>query len=157
MSWRATATVPDRIFAVLPYLLPLFYGVQFGTFLFVMFPALQLILIPILPVALLYSIPFAGLIIFMALYLLVVRNDSVSYFIRFNTMQALLLGIVLFICQLVQMFLSRISALEFMLKVFSNFVFIGVVAVVIYAAVQSLRGIYAEIPTISDAVKSQVM
>jgi Chloroplast import apparatus Tic20-like len=157
MSWRATATVPDRIFSALPYLLPLFYGVQFGKFLFEMFPALKLILIPILPIALIYSIPFAGLILFMVLYLLVVRNDRVSYFIRFNTMQALLVGIVIFICQLVQMFLARITALEFMLRVFSNFVFIGVVAVVVYAAVQSLRGIYAEIPTISDAVKSQVM
>jgi Chloroplast import apparatus Tic20-like len=156
MSWRATATVPDRLFSALPYLLPLFYGVQFGDFLFEMFPVLTVILIPVFPVALLYSIPFAGFAIFMALYLLVVRNDAIAYFIRFNTMQALLLGIVLFLCQLVQMVLENIAGLDLILKVFSNFVFIGVVGVVVYSVVQSLRGIYAEIPTISEAVKSQV-
>ncbi len=156
MNWRATATVPDRLFAVLPYLLPLFYGVPFGSFLFEMFPVLKIILIPVLPVALLNMIPFASLAIFMVLLLLVVRNDSVSYFIRFNTMQALLLGIVLFLCQLLTMVLGNIAALEFVFKVFSNFVFIGVVGVVLYSVVQSLRGIYAEIPAISDAAKSQV-
>jgi Chloroplast import apparatus Tic20-like len=156
MSWRATATVPDRLFAVLPYLLPLFYSAPFGSLLFDRFPVLQIIFIPVIPVALLYSIPFAGIAIFMVLLLLVVRNDSISYFIRFNTMQALLLGIVLFLCQLLTMVLGNIEALGFIFKVLSNFIFIAVVGVVLYSVVQSLRGIYAEIPAISDAAKSQV-
>jgi uncharacterized membrane protein len=48
-----------------------------------------------------YSLPFASLIIFFALYLGVVRNENISHFIRFNAMQAILLDIVLMLCGLV--------------------------------------------------------
>lgn len=157
MSWRAVATVWDRIFGALAYLLPLFYGMQFGGSLMQMFPVLQLLLIPVLPIALIYSIPLAGIIVFMGLYLLVVRNSRISYFIRYNTMQALLMGIVIFLLQLVLMVFNLLGTFDFVTKVFSNFVFIGVLAGVIFAIVQSIRGIYAELPTISDATKSQVL
>ncbi|MCH9055845.1 Tic20 family protein [Parathermosynechococcus lividus] len=156
MTWRATTTIPDRIFACLAYLLPLFYVMPLGGFLFEMFPPLQALFIVVLPVALLYSIPFAGLIVFMLLYLLVVRNSRISLFIRYNTMQALLMGIALFIAQLVLQLLTRVASFELLMKVLFNFIFIATVAGVIFAVVQSIRGIYAEIPTLSDATKSQV-
>lgn len=144
------------MFGSLAYLLPLFYGMQFGGSLMQMFPVLQFLLIPILPIALIYSIPLAGIIVFMGLYLLVVRNSRVSYFIRYNTMQALLMGIVIFLLQLVLMVLNMLGSFDFVVKVFSNFVFIAVLAGVIFSIVQSIRGIYAELPTISEATKSQV-
>jgi len=49
MTWRGSTTVPDRIFASLPYLLPLIDGLAFGRFLFTQFPVLQLLLIPLAP------------------------------------------------------------------------------------------------------------
>ncbi|WP_460194674.1 Tic20 family protein [Thermosynechococcus sp. FA-CM-4201] len=156
MSWRATTTIPDRIFASLAYLLPLFYVMPFGGFLFELFPPLQALVLVVLPVALIYSIPFAGLLVFMLLYLLVVRNNRVSLFIRYNTMQALLMGIVLFIVQLLVQLLIRVASFDLLIKVLFNFVFIATVIGVVYAVVQSVRGIYAEIPTLSDATKSQV-
>ncbi len=156
VTWRAVASIWDRIFGALAYLLPLFYGMQFGSFLMQMFPILQFLLIPILPIAIIYSIPLAGIIVFMGLYLLVVRNSRVSYFIRYNTMQALLMGIVIFLLQLVLMVFNMLGSFDFVEKVFSNFVFIAVLAGVIFSVVQSLRGVYAELPTISDATKSQV-
>ncbi|AXY67253.1 hypothetical protein D3A95_00915 [Thermosynechococcus sichuanensis E542] len=156
MTWRATTTVPDRIFASLAYLLPLFYVMPFGGFLFDLFPPLQALVLVVLPVALIYSIPFAGLLVFMLLYLLVVRNNRVSLFIRYNTMQALLMGIVLFIVQLLVQLLIRVASFDLLIKVLFNFVFIATVIGVGYAVVQSVRGIYAEIPTLSDATKSQV-
>lgn len=156
MTWRATTTVPDRIFASLAYLLPLFYVMPFGGFLFELFPPLQALVLVVLPVALIYSIPFAGLLVFMLLYLLVVRNNRVSLFIRYNTMQALLMGIVLFIVQLLVQLLVRVASFDLFIKVLFNFVFIATVVGVVYAVVQSIRGIYAEIPTLSDATKSQV-
>ncbi|AHB87723.1 Tic20 family protein YCF60 [Thermosynechococcus sp. NK55a] len=156
MSWRATTTVPDRIFASLAYLLPLFYVMPFGGFLFELFPPLQALVLVVLPVALIYSIPFAGLLVFMLLYLLVVRNNRVSLFIRYNTMQALLMGIVLFIAQLLIELLVRIASFDLLIKVLFNFIFIATVIGVVYGVVQSVRGIYAEIPTLSDATKSQV-
>ncbi len=156
MTWRATTTIPDRIFASLAYLLPLFYVMPFGGFLFELFPPLQALVLVVLPVALIYSIPFAGLLVFMLLYLLVVRNNRVSLFIRYNTMQALLMGIVLFIVQLLVQLLVRVASFDLFIKVLFNFVFIATVVGVVYAVVQSIRGIYAEIPTLSDATKSQV-
>lgn len=156
MTWRGTTTVKDRIFACLPYLLPLVEGLAFGKFLFSQFPALQVLFVPLAPVLLLYSIPFAGLIIFFALFLLVVRNESIPHFIRFNTMQAILIDIVLLLCNLILPILSPIPGAGFALQTLSNTIFLGVVIAVVYAVVQSIRGRYAEIPAISDAVYMQV-
>lgn len=157
MTWRGTVTVKDRILACLPYILPLIEGLVFGRFLFLQFPALQVLFVPLAPVILLYSsIPFAGLIIFFALFLLVVRNESISHFIRFNTMQAILIDIVLVLGTLILPILSSIPGAGFAYQTLSNTIFLGIVAAVVYSVVQSLRGRYAEIPAISDAVYMQV-
>lgn len=160
MNWRGSTSIQERIFAALPYLLPLVDGLilslRFDMSLFRLFPLLRFIFIPLLPFLELYSLPFASLIIFFALFLLVVRNEKISHFIRFNTMQAIMVTIVLFLFQLILMVLSRASGLEFLLHVFANFVFLGVLAIFVYSVVQSLRGRYAEIPTLSDAVYMQV-
>ena len=153
MNWRGTTTVRDRIFACLPYLLPLVYGLPFGQFLLNQFPILQIILIPLSPLLFLYRIPFAGLIVFFALFMLVVRNENIPHFIRFNTMQAILLDIIIIGCSLI----LRIVPLQgFIQETLFNMIFLGVLAAVIYGVVQSARGQYAEIPTISDAVYMQV-
>lgn len=157
MTWRDSTTVSDRIFASLPYLLPLIDGLDFGTFLFKQFPILQIILQPILPLLILYgSIPFAGLIIFFALYLGVVRNSNINYFIRFNTMQAILLDIGLILLSLIVPILARVLPSPIIGETLYNTVFLGVVVAFFYSVIQSLLGRYAEIPTISDAVKMQV-
>lgn len=157
MSWRGSTTVKDRIFASLPYLLPLIQGIVFGSFLFRQFPALQVLLVPLSPVLLIYSsIPFAGLIIFFALFLLVVRNERISHFIRFNTMQAILLDIVGVLFSFILEILTPIPGTGFAIQTLANTIFLGIVAAVVYSVVQSLIGRYAEIPAISDAVYMQV-
>lgn len=157
MTWRGTTTVKDRIFACLPYLLPLVEGISFGRFLFVQFPALQVILIPLSPVLAIYStIPFAGLIIFFALFMLVVRNEKINHFIRFNTMQAILLDIVLVLCSLLISVLSPVPGASFAIETLTNTIFIGLVASVVYSVAQTIMGRYAEIPAISNAVYMQV-
>jgi uncharacterized membrane protein len=156
MSWRGSTTVQDRIFGCLPYLLPLLDGLMYGRYLFQQFPPLQIILVPLAPLLQIYrGIPFLGLIIFFALFLLVVRNDNISHFIRFNTMQAILLDIILILCGLVLSILGG-SLGGFIMETLSNMIFLGVLASFIYAVVQSAMGRYAEIPTISDAVYMQV-
>ena len=155
MTWRGSTTVPDRIFASLPYLLPLIDGLAFGRFLFTQFPVLQLLLIPLAPLMQIYSLPFASLIIFFALYLGVVRNENISHFIRFNAMQAILLDIVLMLCRLVLPIFEG-PQLAFIAETLYNMVFLGAFAAFVYAVVQSLLGRYAEIPPLSDAVYMQV-
>ncbi|MDB9375065.1 Tic20 family protein [Nodularia sphaerocarpa] len=157
MTWRGSITVSDRIFACLPYLLPLVEGLAFGRFLFSQFPLLAVLFLPLSPIQGIYaSIPFASLIIFFALLFLVVRNEKVSHFIRFNTMQAILLDIVLFLCSIVLQIVSSIPGAGFALETIANTIFIGIVAAVVYSVAQSVLGRYAEIPAISDAVHMQV-
>ena len=156
MTWRGSTTVPDRIFASLPYLLPLIDGLMFGKFLFQQFPVLQLLLIPLAPLMQIYRLPFASLIIFFALYLGVVRNENISHFIRFNAMQAILLDIVLMLCGLVLPIFSKAFQVAFIAETLYNMVFLGAFAAFVYAVVQSALGRYAEIPPLSDAVYMQV-
>ncbi|MEG4859035.1 hypothetical protein QUB75_15855 [Microcoleus sp. K1-B6] len=155
MTWRGSTTVPDRIFASLPYLLPLIDGLWFGRFLFTQFPVLQVLLIPLAPLMQIYSLPLASLIIFFALYLGVVRNENISHFIRFNAMQAILLDIVLILCRLV-LPIFEVPQVAFIAETLNNMVFLGAFAAFVYAVVQSLLGRYAEIPPLSDAVYMQV-
>ncbi len=157
MSWRGSTTVSDRIFACLPYLLPLIDGLKFGQFLFNQFPVLAIILVPLQPLIQIYSgIPFAGFVIFLALYLGVVRNENISHFIRFNTMQAILLDIILMLCGLVVPILAKGLPVTFVIETLFNMIFLGILAAFIYSVAQSLMGRYAEIPTLSDAVHMQV-
>lgn len=159
MTWRGTTTIGDRILASLPYLLTLMYGLPFGGSLLAMFPVLAVVLFPLIgPIAAIYSvIPFAGIVVFFALLILVVRNEQIAHFIRFNTMQALLISIVLFLCQLLIGVLGNMGgSVALIVQVLNNTVFIGVLAAFGYSVVQSLRGHYAEIPAISEAVYMQV-
>lgn len=156
MSFRGSTTVLERIFSCLPYLLPLIAGLEFGRFLFTQFPNMTVFLLPLQPLLLIYRQPFASLIVFFALFLLVVRNEKISHFIRFNTMQAILLDIVLFLCTIVLQILSPILGVGFAMETLFNTIFLGLVAAIVYAVVQSLLGRYAEIPAISEAVYSQV-
>ncbi|MBD2413338.1 hypothetical protein FACHB389_29640 [Nostoc calcicola FACHB-389] len=158
MTWRGSTTVWDRIFACLPYLLPLIDGLVFGSFLLREFPVLQVLLLPLQPVLIIYGSlgQFGQLIVFFALFLLVVRNEKISHFIRFNTMQAILLDIVIFLCSILVRILGQVPGTSFAIETVANTIFLGVVVAVGYSVIQSLIGRYAEIPAISDAVHMQV-
>lgn len=155
MPWRGSTTVSDRIFACLPYLLPLIEVLNFGAFLLAQFPPLQVLFLPLVPlVAIYYGIPFGGMIIFFALFALVVRNETISHFIRFNVMQAILLDIVIFLFSILIKLVGIAGG--FAIETLSTTIFLGIVAAVVYSVLQSLMGRYAEIPAISDAVYLQV-
>ncbi|MFP5274712.1 Tic20 family protein [Coleofasciculus sp.] len=157
MTWRGSTTVKDRIFAALPYLLPLLYALPFGIFLLRQFPVLNIILVPLSPLIFIQrTIPFAGLILFFVLFLAVVRNERIAHFIRFNTMQAILLDILLVLCSFAMSILGRGLGPNFFIETLSNVIFLGTLAACGYGIVQSLLGRYAEIPTLSEAVYAQV-
>jgi uncharacterized membrane protein len=157
MSWRGSTTFPDRIFACLPYLLPLIEVFAFGQFFLSDFPLLGLIFLPLLPLLrIYYGVRYAGIIIFFALWLLVVRNEKISHFIRFNTMQAIILDIVIFLCSILTDIVKLVPGSGFAMQTLYTTIFMGIVAAVVYSVAQSLMGKYAEIPAISDAVYMQV-
>ena len=157
MSWRGSTTFPDRIFACLPYLLPLIEVFAFGQFLMNDFPLLGLIFLPLLPLLrIYYGVRYAGMIIFFALWLLVVRNEKINHFIRFNTMQAIILDIVIFLCRILTDIVKLVPGSGFAMQTLYTTIFMGILAAVVYSVAQSLMGKYAEIPAISDAVHMQV-
>jgi Chloroplast import apparatus Tic20-like len=164
MAWHGSSSPKDRAFACLPYLLPLIEVVTFGSSLFAQVPLLGTIyLILIGPFLAIYTfigslIPYAGLIIFFALFLLVVRNERISHFIRYNTLQAILISIVLSLLSLVLQLLGFVGASSVPLfgEVIFNFIFLGIVSGSVYSIVQCIRGRYAEIPIVSEAVYTQI-
>lgn len=157
MTWRGSTTVKDRIFACLPYLLPLIEGTAFGISLLSQFPPLATVFSPVLVLGQFYrAIPFGSLIIFFALFLLVVRNEKINHFIRFNTMQAILLNIVIFLFSIILQVLNPVPGTGFAVETLANTLFLGVVVAVAYSVIQSSLGRYAEIPAISEAVYMQV-
>ena len=163
MTWSSSPnpTLVDRVLAALPYILPITAGLPYGIQLISQFPVFGFLLLPLSPLIAVYSglestIPFFGLIVFFALILLVVRNENISRFIRFNTMQAILLSIILAVCGLILSLLDPQLFGALLSSTLSNVLFLGMLLSVGFSLVQTFRGLYAEIPTISEAVHMQV-
>ena len=86
--------VPDRCVALLPYLVPLLDGLRYSRFFFQQFPSTIFLLQPLQPLAAAYySIPFASLVSFFAIYLGLAENKNMSRFVRFNAMQAIIVDV----------------------------------------------------------------
>jgi hypothetical protein len=159
MTWRGSTDTKDRIFAALVYLLPLYSAFAFGIFIFQQIPFLGAALAIVLaPLAFLYSSlgSFGSLIIFFVLFFAVVRNPRISHFIRFNTMQAILIDILVYLLGLALGFVARGLGANLVVETLFNVVFLGAFAACVYSIIQSFIGKYADIPTISEAAYSQV-
>jgi uncharacterized membrane protein len=167
MTWRGSTTGWDRFFACLPYLLPLMDSLVFSTPLFERLPELQVILIPLAPFLFVYTtilgaisfggVGLGGLLLFFALFMLVVRNERIRHFIRFNTMQSIIIGIVLSLFSIIWSYvLEPVLRNSLIAETLFTVMFLGTVAATVYCIVQSALGRYAEIPTLSDAAYIQV-
>lgn len=159
MAWRGSTDVKDRFFGAAVYLFAIYDAIALGVGLVTVFPALlpffnflQLLLTPI---NLIYgvvntAIPFFGsLLIFFILFLAVVRNEKIPYFIRFNTLQSILFGIAI---SLIAIVFGTFGALGWI----GGLVFIIATGASLYCMVQCALGRYPEIPSISDAVYAQL-
>jgi uncharacterized membrane protein len=166
MTWQQSATPLHRFYSCLPYLLPISAGVIYGAVLFQQFPFLVL---PFFPFIWLYGnvlafplVPVLGLtgefFLFMGLFFLVVKDARVPHFVRFNTMQALLMQIALFIAQLFFQLIEQLSsnALPSIISsTIANTIFIGTMLLAGYAIYQSIKGEYSDIPTLSQSASVQ--
>jgi uncharacterized membrane protein len=148
----------QRLLSGLAYLLPFSDALPFGRALFQQFPGLTVVALPTLPLLRLQQlIPFGGLVIFLALYLAVVRNERVPYLIRFHVLQAILVDIVLMLLSLAFQVLLSSFAGSFAVRTLENTVFLGALVLALFGLVQSLRGQEADIPTLSEAVRMQLL
>ncbi|MCP9832676.1 hypothetical protein KBZ14_07550 [Synechococcus sp. HJ21-Hayes] len=153
------AEIPSwqRLMALLAYLLPWSDGLPFGRSLTNLFPALQWLSLPALPLVLLQqAVPFGGFLLFLVLFLAVVRNQRVPYFLRFNVLQAILLDIVLVVLSLAFNIVLAPLGGNFAVRTLANSVFLGVLLLVVFAVVQCVRGKEADIPSLSEAVRMQL-
>ena len=147
----------QRLLALLAYLLPWSDGLPFGRSLTNLFPILQWLSLPALPlVRLEQAVPFGGFILFLVLFLAVVRNPQVPYFVRFNVLQAILLDIVLIVVSLAFNLVLAPLGGTFAVRTLANSVFLGMLVLVAFALVQCLRGKEADLPTLSEAVRMQL-
>ncbi len=164
MSWRGLTNTKDRIFGALVYLMPLFYlyfQSPFAKDLLNQFVFLEYLKIVLIPIDFVYQFmstflgQFTGLIIFFILFAAVVRNPQISHFIRFNTMQSILIDIILSLLALIFSFINNFSP-TLIMDTLSNTIFLGIMGTSIYGLIQSAMGKYAEMPVISPAAYSQV-
>ena len=121
----------------------------FGSILFYKFAYLKIILFITLPIAIIENnLPFGSLLLFFILFIGVVRNPNVPYFVRFNGCQAILLNIALILLS----YLLRI----FPLVELGIILFILTLAIFIFCVIQCISGIEPEIPLISKSARMQL-
>ena len=165
MVRRSSVDYLDRLYAVLPYLLPITAVIAFGAFLFLQFPVLQDIFFPVFKLNQILSISILDFIsirfvAWFCVFIFVVRSSKVNHFVRFNAMQALLLDIIVAlmsaIVQLLSLILGNLAFFPFMLQIIASVTFLGITAAFLYSIFQCVLGKYAEMPIVSEVAYSQV-
>ena len=153
----------QRLVAPLMYLLPWSDAIPLGfgpDGLFLQYPVLRPLVLPALPLMQLErTIPFGlgGLLLFFVLFLAVVRNPNVPYFLRFNALQALLTDIALIVLSIgFRLLLQPIAAGRLLLGTLSSAVVVAVLAILLFSLVECLRGREPDLPGISQAVRMQL-
>jgi uncharacterized membrane protein len=156
MSGQGSETAADRFFGSLAYLLPIADVYFFGLFVFQQFPIVAKLYQPLEPLLQINS-GASGFILFLLLYIGVVVNPRISRFIRFNVLQAILIGILISLCGLLlQYVLLPIIGMGALTQVLMNVVFYGTWAMSGYGIVMSALGKYTEIPKISETAQMQI-
>ena len=139
----------QRLTSIIFYTLPLRASLPFGYYLLYKFSFLKVILLLTLPVVMIErSLPFGGLLFFLILFVGVVRNPKVPYYIRYNACQALLLDIAL----IIMTYLLRILPLVEL----GSIIFVFTISIFIYSVFQCICGVEPEIPFISKSVRMQI-
>lgn len=153
-------TNSDKVLSVLPYLLPLMDGLQWGRFLLTSEGAESNPLV--VGLALLYglyrAIPFSGFIAFSVLYFLV-GNPSLNRLVRYNMQQAIFVDVALFFPGLIGAVvgLTGLQLPEIASQLGNDAIFVTLLATIGYCTVSSLLGVTPnKIPIISPAVEDRM-
>lgn len=154
------ADLPDRLLAAACYFYPFLDGVQYGRFVLTQFPVFQVALQPLVPAIRLFrSSPFTPFLLFLTLYFAVVRNPSgFSRYVRFNTMQAIVLDVLLIFPDLLQRSFSPSGGIGMdLLQILDSTVFLFLLVSLVYGSTTCLLGQVPRLPLVADAAERQVM
>jgi len=146
-----------KILGILLYLIPWADCLTFGNHLYIKYPFTQIIQIPAIPIIIMERlIPFGNLLLFLAIFIGLVRNNKVSYFLRFNALQSLLINIGIIIINFIfQIFFSPFGS-SLIIRTFSSTLLISIFAMITYCVWSCTQGNEPNLPGISEATKMQL-
>tara|TARA_Y100001968_G_scaffold291867_1_gene296624 strand:- start:60 stop:518 length:459 start_codon:yes stop_codon:yes gene_type:complete len=146
-----------KILGIFLYMIPWADSLVFGSHLFIKYPFIQIIQIPAIPIIIIErSIPFGSLLLFFAIFIGIVRNNRISYFLRFNALQSLLINIgIIIVSFLFQIFFSPFGN-SLIIRSFSSTLLISLSSVITYCVWSCIQGKEPNLPGISQATKMQL-
>ena len=146
-----------RILGVLLYMIPWTDSLTFGSHLYIKYPFIQIIQIPAIPIILIErSIPFGSFLLFLAIFLGLVRNTKVSYFLRFNALQSLIINIGIIIVSFILEIIFSPFANSLIFRTISSTLLISLFSVIVYCVWSCTQGNEPNLPGISQATKMQL-
>ncbi|WP_269603848.1 Tic20 family protein [Prochlorococcus marinus] len=147
----------EKILGIILYMIPWSESLIFGNHLFIKYPFTQIIQIPAIPIILIErSIPFGSLLLFLAIFIGLVRNTKVSYFMRFNALQSLLINIGIIIVSFTFEIISSTFSNTLIIRTFSSTLLISLFLVILYCVWSCTQGNEPNLPGISQATKMQL-
>ncbi|CAA2972205.1 protein TIC 20-v, chloroplastic-like [Olea europaea var. sylvestris] len=154
-----SADAPDRLISAITYFYPFFDGIQYGKYVITQFSPFQTIIQPLVPAIKVFkSFPFNGFLVFLTLYFVVVRNRNFSRYVRFNTMQAIVLDVLLIFPEFLERTFNPRDGvgLELMMSLDST-VFLFLLVCLIYGSSSCLFGQVPRLPLVAEAADRQVL
>ena len=147
----------EKLLGILIYMIPWADSLTFGNHLYLKYPFTQIIQIPAIPIIIIErSIPFGNLLLFLLIFIGIVRNNKVSYFLRFNALQSLLINICIIIINfLLQIFFSPFGN-TLIIRTFSSTLLISLFSMITYCVWSCTQGNEPNLPGISEATKMQL-
>ena len=147
----------ERLLGILLYMIPWSDSLIFGNHLYIKYPFIQIIQIPAIPIILIErSIPFGSLLLFLAIFFGLVRNSKVSYFLRFNALQSLLINIGIIIASFIFEIIFSPFANSLIIRTLSSSLLISIFLMIIYSVWSCTQGNEPNLPGISQAAKMQL-
>ncbi|KAL3821125.1 hypothetical protein ACJIZ3_007030 [Penstemon smallii] len=154
-----SADAPDRLISAITYFYPFFDGIQYGKYVITQFSPFQTLIQPLVPAIRVFkSFPFNGFLVFLTLYFVVVRNPNFSKYVRFNTMQAIVLDVLLIFPDLLERtFNPRDGVGLDLLMSLDSTVFLFLLVSLIYGSSSCLLGQLPRLPIVAEAADRQVL
>ena len=150
-------SIGAKILGVLLYMIPWADCLTFGNHLYIKYPFTQIIQIPAIPIILIErSIPFGNLLLFLAIFIGLVRNNKISYFLRFNALQSLLINIGIIIVNFIFEIIFSPFLNSLIIRTFSSTLLFSLFAVIVYCVWSCTQGNEPDLPIISEATKMQL-
>ena len=150
-------TLGVKILGIILYIIPWADCLTFGNHLYIKYPFTQIIQLPAIPIILIErSIPFGNLLLFLSIFIGLVRNSKVSYFLRFNALQSLLINIGIIILSFIFEIIFSPFSNSLIIRTFSSSLLIGIFSMIVYSVWSCIKGNEPNLPGISQAAKMQL-